>query len=73
MTTFDKLYIDGAWIPSDSTETIEVIDSVTEDTMATIPAGSAADVDRAVGRPRRVRDVVRDAGRGAGQVPVADR
>src|SRR5215217_2882412 len=48
MTTFDKLYIDGAFTPSDSAETIDVIDSVTEDVMATIPAGTAADVDRAV-------------------------
>jgi aldehyde dehydrogenase (NAD+) len=48
MTAFEKLYIDGAWTASDSTETIEVIDSVTEDVMATIPAGTAADVDRAV-------------------------
>ncbi len=52
MTTFDKLYIDGAWVPSDSTETIEVIDSVTEDTMATVPAGTGADVDRAVAAAR---------------------
>jgi aldehyde dehydrogenase (NAD+) len=48
MTTFDKLYIDGAFTPSDSSETIDVIDSVTEDVMATVPAGTAADVDRAV-------------------------
>jgi acyl-CoA reductase-like NAD-dependent aldehyde dehydrogenase len=48
MTTFEKLYIDGAWTPSDSTETIDVIDSATEDVMATIPSGTAADVDRAV-------------------------
>src|SRR6476619_173890 len=47
MTTFDKLYIDGAFTPSDSSETIDVIDSVTEDVMATVPAGTAADVDRA--------------------------
>ncbi|MGI9031118.1 MAG: aldehyde dehydrogenase family protein [Ilumatobacteraceae bacterium] len=47
-TTFDKLYIDGAWTSSDSTETIDVIDSVNEEVMATIPAGTAADVDRAV-------------------------
>ena len=48
MTTFDKLYIDGAFTPSDSSETIDVIDSVTEDVMATVPAGTADDVDRAV-------------------------
>ena len=52
MTTFDKLYIDGAWTPSDSTETIDVVDSVSEDVMATVPAGTAADVDRAVAAAR---------------------
>ena len=48
MTTYDKLYINGSWTPSTSTETIDVIDSITEGVMATIPAGSAADVDAAV-------------------------
>jgi aldehyde dehydrogenase (NAD+) len=48
MTTFDKLYIDGAWVAPGSSETIDVIDSVTEDVMATIPAGTAGDVDAAV-------------------------
>jgi aldehyde dehydrogenase (NAD+) len=48
MTSFEKLYIDGGWTPSDSTDTIDVIDSVSEEVMATIPAGTAADVDRAV-------------------------
>ena len=48
MTTFDKLYIDGAWTPSDASGTLDVIDSVSEEVMATIPAGSANDVDRAV-------------------------
>ena len=48
MTNFDKLYIDGAWAPSDATDTIDVVDSVTEEVMATIPAGNAGDVDRAV-------------------------
>jgi acyl-CoA reductase-like NAD-dependent aldehyde dehydrogenase len=47
-TTFDKLYIDGTWTPSASTETIDVIDSVTEEVMGTIPSGTPADVDRAV-------------------------
>ena len=48
MTAFDKLYIDGAWTPSDASGTLDVIDSVTEEVMATIPAGSATDVGRAV-------------------------
>jgi acyl-CoA reductase-like NAD-dependent aldehyde dehydrogenase len=47
-TNYDKLYINGAWVASGGKETIEVIDSVTEDVMATIPAGTAADVDAAV-------------------------
>jgi len=56
MTAFEKLYIDGAWTPSDSTETIDVIDSVTEDVMATIPSGTAADVDRAVAAAKAAFD-----------------
>ena len=48
MSAFENLYIGGTWTPSDGTETIDVIDSVTEEVMATIPAGTAADVDRAV-------------------------
>ena len=74
MTTFDKLYIDGAFTPSDSSETIDVIDSVTEDVMATIPAGTAADVDRAVKAAKAAFDSwSHDPGRGAGQVPVPHR
>ncbi len=48
ITNFDKLYIDGAWISSTSTDTIDVIDSISEGVMATVPAGTAADVDLAV-------------------------
>ena len=48
MTNYDKLYIDGAWVPSTGTDTLEVFDSVTEEVMATIPNGTAADVDQAV-------------------------
>jgi acyl-CoA reductase-like NAD-dependent aldehyde dehydrogenase len=47
-TNYQQLYIDGAWVPSDGTGTIDVIDSVSEEVMATIPAGTASDVDRAV-------------------------
>ena len=48
MTIYDKLYINGAWTPSASADTIDVIDSVNEEVMATVPAGTAADVDAAV-------------------------
>lgn len=50
MTTIShqQLYIDGAWVASDGSGTIDVIDSVTEEVMGSIPAGTASDVDRAV-------------------------
>jgi acyl-CoA reductase-like NAD-dependent aldehyde dehydrogenase len=48
MRTFDKLYIDGAWVAPAGDETLEVIDSTTEAVYATIPAGTPADIDRAV-------------------------
>ncbi|MCU1397478.1 MAG: aldehyde dehydrogenase [Acidimicrobiales bacterium] len=48
MTTYDQIYVNGAWTASTSTETIDVIDSVTEGVMATIPSGTAEDVDAAV-------------------------
>ncbi len=48
ITNYDKLYIGGAWVSSTSNDTIDVIDSITEGVMATIPSGSAADVDVAV-------------------------
>ena len=48
MANYDKLYINGAWVPSTSSDTIDVIDSLTEEVMATVPAGSADDVDTAV-------------------------
>jgi aldehyde dehydrogenase (NAD+) len=43
-----QFYIDGAWIAPDGTGTLEVVDPTTEDLFATVPAGTPADVDRAV-------------------------
>jgi len=48
MRILDKIYVDGRWVASTGTETIEVFDSLTEEPMATIPSGTAADVDIAV-------------------------
>ncbi|MGK2913661.1 MAG: aldehyde dehydrogenase family protein [Porticoccaceae bacterium] len=48
MKTFDKLYIDGAWVSPDGKDFLEVINSSTEAVMGKIPAGSAVDADRAV-------------------------
>ena len=48
-----KIYIDGAWVPSDGSGSIEVINSSTEEVMGRIPEGTAADVDKAVAAARR--------------------
>jgi aldehyde dehydrogenase (NAD+) len=51
--TYDKLYIDGAWVPSTGDETIDVVNAATEEVMGRIPAGTADDVDKAVAAARR--------------------
>lgn len=48
MHTYDKLYINGKWVPSSGTKTISVTDSATEEVIATVPEGTVADVDAAV-------------------------
>src|SRR5262245_55667016 len=48
MKRFEQIYINGRWVTSRSTESLDVFDSVTEEVMATIPSGSPADVDAAV-------------------------
>ncbi|MGH9298228.1 MAG: aldehyde dehydrogenase family protein, partial [Acidimicrobiales bacterium] len=47
MDVRDKLYIDGAFVAPFGSETVEVIDSTTEEVIGTVPLGSAEDVDRA--------------------------
>jgi len=42
------LYIDGKWVPSGGTGSLDVIDSGTEEVVATVPDGVPGDVDRAV-------------------------
>ena len=41
-------YIDGAWVPSTGTGTIDVVSPVTEEVIARVAEGTAEDVDRAV-------------------------
>jgi len=48
MIVRDSLYIDGAWVSPSGSDTLDVIDSTTEEVFATIPAGTVADIDRAV-------------------------
>ncbi len=47
MQDYDKLYIDGAWVPSAGSGTIDVINASTEEVMGHIPEGAPEDVDRA--------------------------
>ena len=47
-STRSTLFIDGAWVPSTGTGTIDVIDSTTEAVLGTVPEGTPEDVDRAV-------------------------
>ena len=49
LPTHDKFYIGGEWVaPSPGSDTHKVINASTEDVIATVPLGTAADVDRAV-------------------------
>ncbi|MGQ0433061.1 MAG: aldehyde dehydrogenase family protein [Microthrixaceae bacterium] len=47
MQEHTKIYIDGAWVPSSGTGSIEIFDSTNGEVIASIPKGSAADVDAA--------------------------
>src|ERR1700737_2802366 len=47
MDNRDKLYIDGGWVPSTGTGTIDVINSTTEEVMGRIPDGTPEDVEKA--------------------------
>src|SRR3954468_3206312 len=44
----DKPYINGAWVPSTGSQTIDVINSATEEVMGRVPEATAEDVDKAV-------------------------
>jgi acyl-CoA reductase-like NAD-dependent aldehyde dehydrogenase len=44
----DEIFIGGEWVEPEGSETIEVINSTTEEAMGSIPACTAADADRAV-------------------------
>src|SRR5438067_7635326 len=52
----DKLYIDGAWVPSTGSSTIDVINSATEEVMGRVPEATPEDVDKAVQAAKRALD-----------------
>ena len=49
----DVIYVGGAWADSSAPDTIDVINPATEEIIDRVPAGTAADVDRAVAAARR--------------------
>jgi aldehyde dehydrogenase (NAD+) len=51
-----QIYIDGAWVDPHGTDTIDVVNAATEQVIATVAVGDAADVDRAVEAARRAFD-----------------
>jgi 1-pyrroline dehydrogenase len=51
-TTRHQMFIDGEWADAASGETAAVINPATEETIAEVPKGSEADVDRAVAAAR---------------------
>jgi len=53
MTEYLQFYIDGQWVAPAVPKTLDVIDPSTEQPIARISVGSAADVDRAVAAARR--------------------
>jgi aldehyde dehydrogenase (NAD+) len=52
----DRLYVGGQWVEPESSATIDVINSTTEEVMGRIPAGTPEDVDRAVAAAREAFD-----------------
>jgi betaine-aldehyde dehydrogenase len=53
---YDRLFIDGDWVKSTGSETIEVISPGTEEPIGTVPAATEADIDAAVAAARRAFD-----------------
>jgi aldehyde dehydrogenase (NAD+) len=56
MTMTAHIFVGGEWITPASTEVIDVINPATEKVIASVPAGSAADIDTAVGAARAAFD-----------------
>jgi acyl-CoA reductase-like NAD-dependent aldehyde dehydrogenase len=51
-----ELYVDGTWVPSTGTATIDVVNPATEQVIGRVPAGTPEDVDRAVAAARAAFD-----------------
>jgi len=53
MNAPDKLYIDGAWRPASTGETLDIIDPATEDVVGAVPVASQQDIDDALEAAQR--------------------
>ena len=53
VTSHSTLFIDGEWVPPAGKERIEVVSPASEEIIATVPAGTKEDIDRAVAAARR--------------------
>lgn len=54
MVNYNKQFINGEWVNSSSSETIDVINPATEEVFATVAAGNREDVDKAVAAANNV-------------------
>jgi aldehyde dehydrogenase (NAD+) len=52
----DAIFVGGSWTKPSSTEAIDVVNPATEQIIGAVPAGSAADIDTAVGAARAAFD-----------------
>jgi acyl-CoA reductase-like NAD-dependent aldehyde dehydrogenase len=52
--TRDRLYVDGAWVPSSGSATLPVTNPFTEQVIGSVPEGTAQDVDAAARAAARV-------------------
>jgi aldehyde dehydrogenase (NAD+) len=56
MSSYDKLFTGGGWVPPSTTSTIEVRNASTGETIGFVPEAAEADVDTAVAAARRAFD-----------------
>ncbi len=53
MTDYTKIYVGASWVRPQLDSTVEILNSATEEVMARVVRGTAADVDLAVDAARR--------------------
>ncbi|MFD9664961.1 aldehyde dehydrogenase family protein [Rhodococcus sp. NPDC059968] len=56
MIEHKSLYVDGEWVPADSTDSVEVIEAATEEAIGWAPLGNRRDIGRAVESARNALD-----------------